>query len=731
MEREAAVFSDEGAQETYPQHTFQSRLSRPNSLPGFHIGSQLNPHSPFGTLCHSKGQFSNDVYHPRGRQSEFIIGDPMLVGHSYHNQLSHHASPNFYSPQFVWESRHNSSPLFRHPSYSEQKSCVDGGKLADYSPVSMKLSPMFAYHSSHSLDEQKNAAHSRGGSNAHLFSPSSNFPHFPNKMETDKSSYCGKNHFLHDIKQTGLLASPVALNFLETAHTQSPHKQSDLVSGFFENVSSSEGNDSIFRSNGKEQRQREAAQSMHGVARSRDEGMFVGYDSKTDSSEKRERSHRSSDELNKSRKSVICISSKDEVKSLHGDSLLQEGLFAKKDQQLKNSSPLNGKKDLTENSCLHVNEPLTYTKQSPSKRRRLEVEMHHSAPNLFESLFNLGDSGSSSKDFLTPHEPPGGRSRNSFENRRPTDKGGFEKVERQGFISNQVERLVEDCQATLPVRHCNAPMPDDGNAKQKCHILEDGSKFRHRDRETSARSENMLDSFDKTVRVVDASSELPREGKASSKMLEYSGADFRVPSKMCESSPFGNKVGEIDSVIVRSDAANNDIMTDDVKSHDNTGLKTDYQKDVINELNDNRNEVEIISANAGREKRSFIDGDKGECLIASEITHAGCNGVTVGKQSIFGDANASTGVSGDGTAETVRFPADESFPSEQFVDVDAVVKRVLSREERAIQYAMEKFKEMEEKRNRRTRKRKPKSITHDVTHDQVIVYSVLHGGCTN
>ena len=733
MERESAVFTDEGNQEAYLQHAIHSRLNRPSNLPVFHISPRPNLSSPFQAPYHHEGKFQNDIFKQQNRQSEFMTGDPLLVNQPRIVHNAHHGNNlKFTSPQFLGELRNDSRFALQHGPFAEPKPFVNERNVVDYSPLSLKYSPLFPYDISFPYVERQVSPFLTESHNSHVFSPDTSFSQQSHASEAERNRYHTRNSpFAFEKRQSQFHPSLIELKVqgnTEQSGAKLGGRHLDNRSGYHE-----EGFASI---NGQRQDrlQRDFTHKPFDNGHFRDRGFMPSQDFELQRqyhlSGDRQKGSLSNHELNQTRKSVICISSKEEGTG-----------GCSSDSQIPSIGPRLHAAGSPPNPTIgsfsveglrgsgYINEQPQYLIRSPSKASRSGMDACYSPPNLFQSIFNTGGnenqcSSSHSKDEST---------RTGY---HLLENGGYNlKTFREQFLVNNGVKGDHAEESFRKISSQKNSSPSSGEMK----ILKESSCYKDsRNAQLTSRKNKVFKSkgTDKNNVVISRLDGDFVNGNDSKRSPEKDSSMLNVASSknaFAESDKGGTE-RDIGCMVTveKSSAAEDDSMEDDVRKG---GCKTELcTKGVVTELRDD------CSKSEDKELQRSDEPDKGR---KASVEHCDVNNQGMDIDSVLlvhgneeggstkEDCRADDGETECiGTTENERQKEAPSTPKEnsssEETSDDAVVKRVLSREERAIKYAVEKFKEMEEKeltpktgRRRGKGKREDKNQLHE--NDQVIV----------
>ena len=721
MEREPAVYSDESTQEAYTQHSLHSRLNRPNSLPVFHIGPQSNQSSPFRTPYGHEGKYQHDAYKQYNKQSNFIIGDPMLVNQPHHAHSNQHGSPKFHSPQFVGDLRREMGFAFRHPALSEPTNVFERN-VPEYSPLSLKFSPMFPYDVPLPFEErQQMSPYAKESRNQTVLSSPSNFFQHSYRTQTDASPHHMRTpSFHHDKNQSKFTSSPVDLKLLEYTPIQSHQKEAKSGCKMFGNRPAyHKGNSpkkdfAPLASPRKDQFQVLDTAPLN-TQRMIHSSFLQDHESQTQHINLLDTRTTgiSNHELNLKRKSVICTSSKEEGAACDNkDSQISsndmESWFQLNSPNISSNANLSNKI----NSGSKLNERPSYLDHSPSKRSRFGIDACRSAPNLFESVFNVKDSSAEIMDSKSRNETFKMNSRDFYKN-----GGNGLKSFREKFLLNNCNTLERE--ELLEKAAIADIVPSSYHTKnhERHNIAKNGNDFQRsldnddKGNRPSGNNANIfhlvkVDTIKKDLESSQKSfsqhqSLLQNVARIGKNSKSIAGEDHVISRLVIgEEKRPGNgdstlngamnpepKVKKADTALFeKTDIAN---FKSESSNREDNGKKSIKEHEKINNFNQNISENERYDSGRTADGNVFLD----------------------------------QGEEKDGSAQLEPCsPPRERVSSEDLSPDDTVVKRTLSREERAIQYAVERFKKMEEKTlGRKAGKRRGnREIKEEIKENQVI-----------
>ena len=568
--------------------------------------------------------------------------------------------------------------------------------------------------------------------NSHVFSPDAGFVQQSHTGETERNRCHTRNApFAFEKRQSQFHPSPIELKVQEnTEQTGSKlgGRHLDIRSGYHE-----EGFASI---NGQRQDrlQRDFTHKPFDNPHFRDRGCISSQDLELQRqyrmSGERQKGGLSSHELNQTRKSVICISSK------------EEGMVARSsDLQIPSSGPGSHVTGSPSNShvgsfsverlrgSVEVNERPQYLIQSPSKVSRSGVDACYSPPNLFQSLSSTRGTENQ---------------RNISQSKDKSTKTGYDLLEngqynlktfREQFLVNN---CVKEDHAEESVREISSQKiasPSSGEMK----ILKESSCYKDsRNAPLTSRKNKVFKNkgTDKNnILISQLDGDCVNGNKSKRKCSPERDSSLLHVTSTKEVFADSDRAGterDIDCTETeeKSSAVRDGLKQDDIRKG---GCKTDLCiRGVVTELKDDcaKNEETELRCNNGPEKGKNASAKR--CDINQGIES---ESVLLDHGKEEGGSNDDSGTD-DGETECMDVTGSErqkevaSTPKEHLssedTSEDTVVKRVLSREERAIKYAVEKFKEMEEKQlTPKTGRRRGKGKREDKKqfneNEQVIV----------
>ena len=677
MERDP--FTDEGIQDAYLQHAIQRRLSRPSSLPVFHIGPRPNLYSPFQVPYYNEGKYQNDIFKQQNRQTELMTSDPLLVPQPRTVQNTQQdGSSKFSSPQFAGKLRHDVGFGFQHSPFMEPKPFVNERDINDYSPFPLKCSPLFPYDIPFPYEERQPLSYAKEAHSSHAFSPGANFAHQLSPFAFEK-------------RQSQFHPSPIDLKL------QGNGERNGNKSGG-RHLDRSDFHDEsyvVLNNQRQESLQRDLPPNPRDNADFRDSGVMSSQDCQLQKqhllSVDRQRGGLSSHELNQTRKSVICISSKEAGTSAHSNDLQ----ISPKEPKLhaKSNVPNSVLDSLSVDRTMGIGKiDKKHLIQSPSKYSAPSMDTFHSPSNLFESIFNIGDSRDQGS-FPQSMEEAIKTGCNLLEN------GGYNlKAFREEFLVNNGEKedLVGEAFSKIgssssretKLQHSigsedgiNSPTVNlrnkglnkiDVNIPQFVGEYVNGNTKKSQEEHSSERDSSMHN----------AASSDGMLNRADGTVTEHN-VDCMKTGKKC---PFNTKKS------LQNGSRKEEPITEVLTKAD-VGKRKDTSKEIIHQ---NCN-GELEKEKRPRENHCIVEQSKE--IDSSFVDHGEEEGgennkaCKEGNSDEIGSLSITEGEQQNKTAGTHRDNLSSEDTSE-----DTVRKRTLSREERAIQYAVEKFKEMEEKK---------------------------------
>ena len=691
MEREPAVLTDEGNPDVYLQHAIHSRLNRPSSLPVFHTGPRPHLPSPFhAPPYHFERKYQSDIFKQQSRQSEFLTGDPFIMTQPHAMHHTHHSSPKLSSPQFIGELHREAGVAFQHAPFTEPKPFVNERTITDYSPLSLKCSPLFPHDIPFPYEDRQLSPYPKESHNSHVFSPFGNFAGQPYKSGTERNLHPVKSSFCFEKLQSRFHPSPLEVTLQGNVNSRSESSEIlsankrpiDTMSGYFEEGHSFVNGQRHDRSQGGFQTLDSGHFRGNCTTSFQDHELQRYYHLPLD----RQKGTLTSHELNQTRKSVICISSKED-----GTTACKKDLQASTNQLKSYATRMSPMDFLPVNRMMGA-EPSReiphYLVPSPSKIS------HFAAPNLFESMFNLRENRNQSLGSRSTQQSANAQY-DLFQN------GGYSlKTFKEKFLVNNIEKedhaeQVSSKTWSEPPREMTSHKgptcyeEDDNtyvaNLKSKGSIEETITQFagNHMNgNHTEGKSiySTVNDSMHELASIQEGPADCDKAVDEHGKYLEEADKENSVVKENSVQSELleEESVGDFSTVLDATELRNEDV----------TELRNDTESVHDDNLQHNV-EPEIGEKDRGK----YCDKGKGMEIDNCFEDHQDEEGETIikNKGADFVEAKSM------GSNEDLdREATEEEFSPEETAE-DPVVKRVLSREERAIQYAVEKFKEMEEK----------------------------------
>jgi len=690
MEREPAVLADEGNPDVYLQHAIHSRLNRPSSLPVFHTGPRPHLTTSFqASPYHYERKYQSDIFKQPNQQSEFMTGDPFIMTHPHVMHHTQHSSQKLNSPQFIGELRREAGVAFQHVPFAEQKTFVNERTITDYSPLSLKCSPLFPYDIPFPYEDRQLSPYPKESHNSHVFSPIGSFARQPYKSGTERMLHpINSSSFSFEKLQSQFRPSPLGLKMQGNVNSRSEpgeilsanKRPIDSRSGYFEEGHSFVNGQRHDRSQGDFQTLDSGHLREKCITSSQDHELQRYYQLPVD----RQKGALSSHELNQTRKSVICISSKEEGTTV-----------GKKDSQASPNQLRSYDTRISPMDFLPVNrmmgaEPSSeiphYLVPSPSKVG------HFAAPNLFESMFNIRDNGNQSLGSRSTQQSAnaeydlfqnGGYSLKTFK-----EKFLINDIEKEDHAEQAFKKASSEPSREMSFHKSNTCHEEVGspvaNLKSKGYVEENISQLAGNHMNGNhTECKNICSAVNDSVHELASIQEVP---------VNVDNAVDQHAKRFVEADKESCTVKENS---IHSDLLQEESVADFSTLPDATELRNEDSTELRNEaksIHDDHFQHTIEPAKGEKDSENYCD--KGmEIDNLSEDYQDDEEGDTMRKNKGADDVEAkSMGSNEDLDREDTE---EESSPEE--TTEDPVVKRVLSREERAIQYAVERFKEMEEK----------------------------------
>eukprot|EP00795_Rhopilema_esculentum_P016716 gene16716-8168_t len=715
MERDIPSYTGKGGLGSYPQHHPYNHLSRPTSLPVFDTTSHLEHISPFHSPFYRQGHYESLLRGKEERRSKFMIGDPLLVSptaHSHH--AGHHVSPRFYSPQFIEETSYEKYAT-TPPSPTESSNYMDS-KLSQFSPAHLHYSPMFPFDSPFYENRGSYSPFRRESPKPVKYSPISNINRTPHKVIAESNHSPMKlSPSYFDCKEIRPLDSPDRVSVIEEMRCRSQNvaNQPDVISDRHSNgIQVHPVNDSRLGPSTKEKIHREFAHRfLLENARASDKTKFHMPFSKDFESLRAQLmpnveqpaqsipSHHCGGAI---RRSVICKPPSAEKNVTINDTRFIPQQVARNDR-------------MTDNFHDHIGERHSDNCNGP------RVDNYHPTHNLFEKVFNVGSSIVAEKKPTTPCKLDFDRRHASKEKDEITSYGS------ETSLRNGVSRIS----STL------TPIKDH---KAKRGAKEDTYSGVDMDRKliSAKLAPNIRDNDRDELLIIESRS---RKSDTSTNVDKKERHDTRNAFDMVDANIDGTrKISVVHDplngfVETKADLTNDGkyVATDlpcmetDTKQERRSSFEEKNFSNAIYDEHNNRNtrQKSVIENNSGKEsmisdelingqkspkskleeERNFDDFQKDEMFNNQTEKCEDSEEEEEDYDDEKEEEESVEEISED--AEEFAASPKESLSSEGTGNDEITNKRVLSREERAILYAMQKFKEMEEKKTSKKRKGKP------------------------